>query len=325
MTKITDELTIRGNRVKNRIAMLPVMTFSFVGDGGNFYGRQHIDHYAEIAEGGAGLVIVQATHVDGVLSESGKWTPGSQDALKAIAANSKSRGAVAIMQLAAGDGKLDINLPSSEDLRTKQRELLEAALKAHALGYDGVEYHFAHGFYLCKLLDASYNRRTDEFGGSTENRARILTDIIPAIREKTGENFIVAVRMGAYTPTLETAIETARLFEKSGVDLLDISFGMKIPPGPVPDDFTFGPVTHSGYLIKQSVNIPVIGVYDLRSAEQVRTLVERGYADMAGVARAILADPRFPERVLNEQSVNQCRACKECFWFTDHTKCPARG
>ncbi|GHS89781.1 NADH oxidase [Synergistales bacterium] len=327
MTQITDTLTIRGHSVKNRIAMLPIMTFSFKGDGEDYFGQQHITHYTEAAKGGTGLVILQGTNVSGVLTESEKWTPGCQNTLKTIAANAKSQGAVVMIQLACGGGDrtVDVNLPSTEEIQTRQQEMLKAALNAHALGFDGVEYHFAHGFFLCKMLDAEQNRRNDIFGGNAENRARILTDIIPKIRSATGENFIIAVRMGAYIPTEELGVQAAKRFEAAGVDMLDITFGVEFPSHPVPKDFPFGPVTYSGALIKRTVNIPVIGVYGLRSEEQIKTLLEKGYADMAGVARGILADPHFAERVIKGEAVNSCLACKECFWFTDHTKCPARA
>jgi 2,4-dienoyl-CoA reductase-like NADH-dependent reductase (Old Yellow Enzyme family) len=151
-----------------------------------------------------------------------------------------------------------------------------------------------------------------------------LTDILPEIRSRTAESFSVAVRMGAYMPTLDDGIETAKLFEKAGVDLLDITYGVKMPSGPTPDDFPFSPVTYSGRLIKQAVGIPVIGVYGLRTGEQVRMLIARGYADFAGIGKGMLADLYFADHVIWGLPMNSCQACKRCRWYTDHTKCPAR-
>jgi 2,4-dienoyl-CoA reductase-like NADH-dependent reductase (Old Yellow Enzyme family) len=81
MSKPSDTLVIRGTTLKNRIAFLPVMTFSFTNEGSGFYGQQHLDHYVEVAKGDAGLIILQATNVAGVLTASGQWTPSSQAVL----------------------------------------------------------------------------------------------------------------------------------------------------------------------------------------------------------------------------------------------------
>jgi 2,4-dienoyl-CoA reductase-like NADH-dependent reductase (Old Yellow Enzyme family) len=259
-----------------------------------------------------------------VLTASGQWTPGSQEVLATIAEKLHEQGSVALMQLACGaDRETDIGVFSTEAVKAKQDEMLAAANKAYELGFDGVEYHCAHGFFLSRFLN-DLNTRTDEFGGSTQNKARIVTDIIPAIRQSTGEDFIVGVRMGAYLPTLEEGLAIAKTFEAAGIDFIDITFGFDVPEGPVPDDFPLSPVTYSGSLIKQAVRIPVIGVYGLRSQSDIELLLEREYADIAGAARAILADPHFAQHVLTGQAVNSCCACKDCFWFTDHTKCPAR-
>ncbi|MDR3321634.1 MAG: hypothetical protein LBS93_04230 [Synergistaceae bacterium] len=232
-----------------------------------------------------------------------------------------------MMQLSCRSGidALDVNRPSTDEIKELRSEMLEAAKKANVLGFDGVEYHFAHGFFLSRLLDSEANKRTDEFGGSLPKRASILTDIIPEIRAATGDGFIVAVRMGAYTPTEEEGIAAARHFESSGVDLLDITFGVEEPEGPVPEGFPFSPVTYSGCIIKRAVNVPVIGVFGLRSADDAKLLLEREYADIAGIGRGMLADPHFAERVIKGEPVNTCRTCRRCLWFTDHTKCPARA
>lgn len=116
----------------------------------------------------------------------------------------------------------------------------------------------------------------------------------------------------------------ARLFEKSGIDMLDISFGMQPPVHRIPDNFICSAMTYSGYKIKKEVSIPVIAVNEIRTEEQVRFLVENEYADFAGIARAVLADPEFANHVINSQSVNMCSGCKNCSWTTDHTKCPAK-
>lgn len=321
MPGLSDAISIRGNRIKNRIVMLPMVTFSFRGDGGNYYGRQHVEHYRRRAKGGAGLLIVQATQVDNAREHGGMWTRGSQEALREIAANSHLFGAAAIMQLACGD--VDINALSGRDLRSMQADMTAAAIIANGLGFDGAEFHFAHGYTLNSLLDAARNRRVDEFGGTPENRTRILTGIIREIRENVRDNFIIAVRMGEYIPTSADGLAAARIFDEAGIDLFNVSFGHEQPEGPAASGFPLSATTYSSYQIKKVVRAPVIAVNGIFDGEQARFVVENSYADFAGIGRGMLADAEFANRVLGGLPVDRCRDCGECLWFTDHRRCPA--
>lgn len=323
MSKLQDTLTIRGISIKNRIVMEPMFTFSFHGDDGHSYGKQHIDHYEARAKGGAGLIIIQATQCFGASDGTGQWTAYDCDILKTIARKCHNYGATVMMQLACGD--MDINGLRADDIRAKQKEMLGAAVTADRLGFDGAEFHFAHGYTLCKLIDAHFNKRSDDFGGSVRNRARVLTGILPEIRQHTKEKFIVGVRMGEFLPESKDGFQMAETFEEAGIDLLNISFGMKFPTDPVPEGFICGPMAYSGCRMKQAVDsIPVIAAGGLRTEEQVRFLIELDYADLAGVGTALLADPAFANAVMNSTLYTKCRGCEHCLWFTDHTLCPAR-
>lgn len=323
MAKITDELVVRGNHVKNRIIMAPMVTFSFHGENGSYFGKQHIEHYTERAKGGTGLIIVQATGVFGAVNSTNMWSPDNIIALKQIVSNCHAYGATIMIQLSCGD--IDINRLSIAEINSMQLDMKQAAIAACEIGFDGVEFHFAHGFTLCKFLDAAYNRRTDKYGGDAANRTRVLTELLPEIRNNTHEKFIVGLRMGEYLPTSQDGIEIAKTFETAGIDLLHISFGMKPPEHTVPDGFICSPITYSGCKIKKYVNIPVIAVNEIRTAEQVRFIIENNYVDFAGIGRGMFADPEFANHVINGEPVNKCFGCGKCLWFTDHTLCPAAG
>ena len=325
MPSITTPLTIRGRTIKNRITMLPMLPFPFIRDGKDYYNELHLRHYERAAENGTGLIIVQSTRVEGVTREQGMWTPGSQAILKRIVETARSHGATIMIQLSIEpEQDKDINQWPADTVLGRQNELKAAALKACELGFHGVEYHFAHGFTLCQFMDADANRRTDAYGGSLENRCRIVTDILPEVRERVPDDFIISARMGEFTPTSEEGIATARHLERCGMDMLSVSFGMTMPQGPVPPEFGFSPVTHSGYVIKQAVNIPVIGAYGIRTPELARRLIENQYADLAGIGRAMLADSRFAANLLHGTPYHPCIACKTCSWFKDTLRCPAR-
>lgn len=99
---------------------------------------------------------------------------------------------------------------------------------------------------------------------------------------------------------------------------------MQRPTSSVPEGFICSPITYSGCKIKREVNIPVIAVKEIRNEEQVRFLIENDYVDFAAIGRGMLADPEFANPVINTEPVNTCSGCKNCFWFTDDTLCPAR-
>ncbi|MDR3589571.1 MAG: NADH:flavin oxidoreductase [Negativicutes bacterium] len=325
MTKITDDLVIRGNRIRNRIVMAPMVTFSFHGDNGSHYGRQHVEHYTQRAKGGAGLIIVQATRVIGAAGSTHMWSMDNVAALKQIAGNCHAHGATIMMQLSCGD--MDINQLSTAEVHAMQANMRQAGISACEMGFDGAEYHFAHGFALCKFLDASFNRRTDGYGGDAAGRTKILTELLPDIRSNTHEKFMIGVRMGEYQPSSRDGIEAAKIFEKAGIDLLHISYGMKPPDHAVPAGFPCSPMTYSGCKMKKEVNIPVIAVNEIRTEEQVRFLIENDWVDLVGIGRGMFADPEFANHVLKGEPVNRCLGCggnvEKCRWFTDHTLCPA--
>lgn len=326
MAKITEHLIVRGNRVKNRIVMAPMVTFSFHGDNGSYYGKQHIEYYTKRAKGGVGLIVVQSTSVFGAVNSTNMWSANNVISLKRIVDNCHEYSAIIMIQLSCGD--VDINQLSTAEIHSMQMNMKQSAISACKMGFDGVEYHFAHGFTLCKFLDASYNGRTDQYGGDAVNRTRILTELLPEIRNGTHEKFIVSLRMGEYLPRSQDGTEVAKIFEKAGIDLLHISFGMKLPEHTVPEGFKCSTMTYSGCKIKKEVSIPVIAVNEIRTGEQVRFLIENDYVDFVGIGRGMLADPEFANHVIKGETVNKCFGCGgnqgKCFWFTDHTLCPAR-
>lgn len=318
--KLEDPITIRGVTIRNRLVMEPMFLFSFPGEGGSFYSEAHLRHYAARAEGGAGLIILQSADVAGAARGAGRWTQADRLLLGRIAQSCRAAGAAVMIQLACPEA--DVNALTAEEIRLMQRDLIQAALTACALGFDGVEFHFAHGFTLCRFLDAKENRRADAYGGSPARRAAILTEILPRIRERARPDFILGVRMGAFQPESADGVAAAQVFEKAGVDLLNISHGMTPPAGPVPAGFPCGPMTWSARQIKRAVALPVIAVGGIRTGEQAQAVVEGGCADFAGIGRGMLTDPAFANHVLAGEPVNPCRGCRDCLWSTDHTKCP---
>jgi NADPH2 dehydrogenase len=325
MTNVNAKLIIRGNEIKNRIVMAPMVPLTLHGDNGSYYGTQHVEHYTNRAKGGAGLII-QANGVLGASLGTDNWTVDNIAVLKKIADSVHKYECKIIMQLSCGD--VDSNDLTLEDIHSIQEDMKQAAITSCNMGYDGVEYHFAHGYTLCKFMDSDYNKRTDNYGGSIESRVRILIEILENVRKCTHEKFIISVRMSAFTSSLEEGIQTAKYLEECGIDLISVSYGIKMPEIEIPKDFICSPTTYSGVLIKKAIHIPVIVVNEIRTAEQVNYLIENGHADLVAIGRGMLADEEFANHVLQDKAVNMCFNCGKsmfkCQWFVDHTKCPAR-
>lgn len=172
-----------------------------------------------------------------------------------------------------------------------------AARRTKESGFDGVEIHSAHGYLLNQFLSPLTNKRTDEYGGSLENRIRLHLQIIKAVRAEVGQDYPILLRLGASDymeggTTLEDSQYAAREFEKAGVNVLDISAGLcgYIRPA---GEGRFPALTEG---IKKVVSIPVIltgGITQIDTAEQL--LIE-GKADLIGVGRAILHDSKWAEK-----------------------------
>lgn len=295
------------------------------------YGNQHVEHYTARAKGGAGLIITQAISAKGDADSADVWSADNVAVLKEIVSKCHAYGAGIILQLhdeyALGQSSFDINQLTMGQINHIQRELSKAAISACEIGFDGVEYHCVHGSALCRAIDASYNKRTDQYGGSAANRTRILTELLPEIRKDTHDQFLVGVRMGEYLPDSQDGIQAAKAFEAAGFDFLDITFGLKQPEHAVPEGFLCSPITYSGCKIKKEISIPVIAGNDIRSEEQVRFLIENEYVDFAAIGRGMLADADFVNHVMRGEPINKCLGCggssSKCKWFTDHTSCPA--
>lgn len=168
-----------------------------------------------------------------------------------------------------------------------------AAVRAVKAGYDGVEIHCAHGYLLNQFYSPMTNKRTDEYGGSLENRLRITVETVNAVRQAVGGDVPIAVRLGGadYLPggsKEEDAVQAAILLEKAGVDLLDISGGMCffMRPGHMEPGF-FSSMTEK---IRAEASVPVLLTGGIKKVEDAERLLEEGKADLIGVGRALLKD-----------------------------------
>ncbi|MSX33514.1 MAG: NAD(P)-binding protein [Actinobacteria bacterium] len=209
---------------------------------------------------------------------------------------------------------------TAEDLAWVVDQFADAAERVQKAGLDGIEVHAAHGYLISTFLSPHYNLRDDEYGGSVENRARLLVEIVTAIRKRCGADFGIIVRLdgreyvdGGITP--ELSAEYAVLAESAGADAIHVtasgpnSMGVGFTNGPLP----WQPDQYLGLaaVVKKSVSIPVIAVGRI-FPDAAETHVKNGDCDFVSMGRQLLADPDLPAKLLSG-TPERVRTCINCF------------
>jgi len=226
-----------------------------------------------------------------------------------------------VANLAGENACLAFHEMTEDDIAVVIRRFAEAAERARRAGFDGVELHAGHGYMISAFLSPASNRRTDGYGGPIENRARLLREVVAAVKQAAGADFPVWCRMDACEfripggITLDDARQTARIAEEAGCDAVHVSAYANPYIGPA---FTEAPLVHkpAGFLefaraIKRQVSVPVIAVGRLTVERAERALAD-GDADFIAMARPLLADPELP-RKLAEGRRSQVRPCVYCY------------
>jgi len=332
-------------RIKNRIIKAPTLTCFASRDG--CVTQRMINHYAQLAQGGSGLIIVEYTYVDDIASKSAQCQLGvSSDehrpGLQWLASTIKANGSSACLQIAhAGREKFlgtpPIKAPSRipweeiyevkafppeeltfEETRQIVEAFGEAALRAKQAGFDMVEVHGAHGYLITNFLSPRFNRRTDWYGGDLKNRMRILLEIVNSIREKTGPNFPLSVRLSGTdyeenSITIEETKNVAQVLQKLGVNIIHVSGGdhhtydKQVAP-------VYGPLGNNVWCaeeISKVVTIPVIASGSITTPELAEKILAEGKADFISFGRPLLADPCFPLKA-RENRPEDIRPCIRC-------------
>lgn len=238
-------------------------------------------------------------------------------------ASDLSRDEIGLLMKAAGGGKPRVKEATKEDIEWVIDMFADAAVRARQAGFDAVEFHAAHGYLLSEFLSPAWNFREDEFGGSRENRARLLQEVLRTSKERAGQDFPIWARIdcrefrteGGITP--EDAVRTAQLAEEAGADAIHVS---AYSDSTSADGFADAPLTHvpSAYvdetaLIKRNVSIPVIAVGRIEP-EVGDQLIRDGKADMIAMARKLLADPAVAQKLMEDrpEDIRPCIYCYTC-------------
>jgi len=339
--KILQPGKIANLEIPNRIVM-PAMALNMAREG--YVTEKMIRHYKKFAKNGVGLVIVEGACVDkrgrdlhgGLAIYSDKFCIG----LNELAEEIKLNGAIAGIQLLHPGGcaspKIEGNEPiapskveytmfmhgrhsfkaiarelTKEEIKEIIEMFAEAAGRAKDSGFDLVEINGAHGWLFSQFLSPNTNKRSDEYGGSFENRIRFALEVVEAVK-KVGIPTIFRID-GSYPSyggvSDEEILRFALELEKAGVDCLHVSGSFAITPMLVKR----GILLDGAFRVKSAVKIPVIAVGGI-SAEMAIKIIEDGKADFVALGRALLADPEFVIKIKNGKidEIRPCTRCNDC-------------
>ncbi|NOU17924.1 MAG: NADH:flavin oxidoreductase [Bacteroidales bacterium] len=345
MANLFSNFTIKSYNIKNRVVLPPIVNFGWADKNG-FVSEKHIKHYENIAKGGVGIIIVEATCVlkDGKIFsyQPGIWNNMHMEGLKKITDACHRHGALILLQiqhsgLRTYKGVSDIAVGPSidpenersaaltiEGIKVIEAAFIEAATRALLAGFDGIELHGAHGYLLNQFANSAINKRTDEYGNSLSGRLKLATDIIKGIKQSCHANFIIGYRMGANSPTLLDGIEIGKHLEKNGIDILHVSHGgdKGITPE-IPANFPNNWIVYCGTEVKKHVKIPIIVVNEIRTPERASWLLENGMTDFVAIGRDLLTDNLWLQKAQTNKKINYCIHCLPlCKRYAKPESCP---
>jgi len=332
MAFLLSPLTIKKVVFKNRIVMSPMCQYSSV-DG--FATDWHLVHLGSRAVGGAGLIIQEATSVspEGRISpgDMGLWKDEHIEKLKSIVSFIHQQGTVAGIQLAHAGRKASCHEPWKNGKQINiqdggwqtvapspvpfyENDIVPAALTAQGIkkviddfkaaagraikvGYKVLEIHAAHGYLLHEFLSPLSNKRTDNYGGSFENRTRLVLDIVDAVKKVWPDENPLFIRISASDWTaggwdIEESVKLSALLKSKGVDLVDCSSGGLIPNAKIP--VAPGYQVQFSERIKKETGILTGAVGLITDANQAENILSQQQADLIILARQFLRDPYFP-------------------------------
>jgi len=334
-------VTVGRMELKNRIAM-PAIHHCYTPDG--FVNERLIMYYETRARGGAGMITVGGCSIDDV--GSGPMMIGLHDdqfieGLKKLSGIIKANGAAAAAQLyQAGRythsimtgkepvapspvaSRLTRETPREmtlEDIETVIENYGQAARRTREAGFDAVEVLASAGYLICQFLSPLTNQRSDQYGGSFENRMRFGLEVARRVREAVGDDFTVMARISGHdfmpegNTNREAALFAAEL-EKAGVDCLNVTGGWhesRVPQ--ITGDLPRGGFAYLARGIKEAVNVPVIASNRINDPARAEEILSNNLADLVNMGRPLIADPDLPKKAMSNQmdSIRRCIACNQ--------------
>lgn len=348
--KLFESVKIGPMEVKNRAVLAPAHVSLCETNG--YPGERMVKYYEERAKGGIGLIFTEASSVEREHSSTGQNSFYiSEDAaissLETLTEAIHKYDAKVIVQLYHGGATVGpkfiggkqpwapSDVPAApggviphaltiDEIHDIQQKFVEAAVRCVKAGYDGVELHGAHGYLFAEFWNPHYNKRTDEYGGSFENRMRFIDEIIAMLKKALAPNVVIGARMCGDEMSdwlddmldLEDGIRIAKHLEEQGIHYISISNGSAVNPNANCEPYSYQPgwKKHVAKAFKEAMNIPVIATNTIKSPDFAEELLEEGVCDLVALARSQYADPEFMKKAKEgrPEDIRQCIGCMYC-------------
>lgn len=318
-----------GTQLKNRLIKSAMS--DMLGDGCGNPTQEQASLYARWADGGVAAAIVGEVQSDPCFPEAAGNLVldknADMDGFRALAEAGRRNNSALWLQLGhagaltpaklgdpAGPSALDLpelqaRALSLEEIRSLPSQFAKTAARAETLGFGGVQIHAAHGFLLSQFLSPLFNRRTDAYGGSLQNRMRLLVETVEAVRATVSAGFTVALKLNSSDGLdggleEEDALQVLAALNKTGLDLIDISGGTYFPDAPASSDRSeTGPYfLDFAAAARRETGIPLMATGGFKRREQATKAIQAGHIDLIGLARSLVLDPSLANTWMHDGS-----------------------
>jgi len=336
MPSISDPIQVGSLLLKNRFVVASTFTNNNIET--DFVGPNLLNSYEREGKGGAALVTVQASYVHpqgrgGFARRLGIHQDRCINSLEELSAIIKRGGASAAIQIqharfhskgdeTPGGEAADFSSFGEERIQTAIDAFGQAAARAKRAGFDAVEIHACHGSLVAQFFSPRINQRNDRWG---KNRALFPLKVLESVRRAVGPDYPVIIRFSAEEAvdhgfTIDDTLKWVPEFEKAGADAIHVSNGSRSGLAAraaevQPIYFPMGPTLKFARAVKGVTSLPVIAVGKIMTPTVARQVVAKGWGDLVGLSRAIIADPEFPRKALagRDAEVRQCIGCNYCY------------
>ena len=326
--KLSDPIQIKNRLFSNRTVMAPMVPNSAAPDGS--VTSEYEDFYLARMRSQVGYIVLGAAYVHpdgrGFPGQLGIYDdhliPGLQSLVTSLAEHTRVGIQLSFKNLERMPEDFSLT-----EIKEYRQAFGAAARRAHMCGLDAIELHACHDYWLNFFLSPHFNHRLDKYGGDLENRFRLLKETVAEVRSTVGEDMILGVRLSLDEfvedgLTLSETTQVGRWLEDIGVDYISASGGIgptqyRISP---PMEVARGSLLTLARSLKKEVSVPVIGVGRLDRPEIFRKAVSEESADMAAVARALIADPEYVAKTIaiQDEEIRPCVACNFCLVCLQH-------
>ncbi|MDO5859122.1 NADH:flavin oxidoreductase [Methanobrevibacter sp.] len=328
MKKIFEPVEMNNLTLRNRL--IRSATWEGIANSDGSLMDEAYDIYCELAKGGVGVIITGFTSVVPHDHNSDGTMRLCDDAL--IAQYRKlvdiihAEGCPVITEIALGDYhrekngrymKVEPDDMSVDEIRMVISQFVDAASRADEAGFDGIQIHAAHFFFLSRFISPAANHRTDKYGGSTENRCRILVEIMDGIR-KVAPALHITIKINSSDFTFggvdeDECIAICRILDRAGIDSIEVS-GNGTSVAAIKVHVNEGYFVSTAIKIADSVSCPVSVVGGLRSTDTIEYILNKTNISMISLSRPLLCEPDLPNKMKKDSAViSKCISCNRCY------------